>query len=607
MLKSIFRVSAVARHRDDHSLVGKSSLIVLRHAHAESVTLVTTMGPHIHIRLDPPRHLIILFRVEPALPHGHSSSWALGATGAAWLLGIEGSGYEESERGDTFAPKLKVKEQEWGVYVDTTVSYSYLALSELLSRTVGDLGGVLGFERPPSNPSYSAPDTPTAVGTFSYSNTAHLFCYAKLAQEGWDEIRYEGIVLRENYLRNNPAMGKKIDFLNLNLCPKVMNSVISELEVRFKHPGLSDWDLLGTEFFQLRSHSANEGRMHHTQILVGLTSRDRILFTALAQWRRFRELPQLDFVQFASLFIVMFVAATSGFVVGKFSNLRRKAGSLKLERPPKRIWILGLLLIVCALTFKLSHRLPALDIICSIALSRIRTKLHISLRKIITYFFPPLQPPPFSHANFTNSPDFASDDLDSHHDDPEVNDNLSPPFGEYVPIDSISEEDRQHTVTIPRRVFEGLLSDFKTAYDDAQGEIRALSRMLRDLTEQNAYLEEENRSLSGVVEIPPDYNQAVEEGAFDEWSAAVVSGAAAFAPPRRDAPPSYDPIELGDPQNTTGIPTPSQATHSDSHLKTSIEIDPSQPKPRAPIVSILSSLLFFSSNLELSSSENIAR
>ncbi|KAG6860355.1 hypothetical protein C0995_012353 [Termitomyces sp. Mi166 len=29
---------------------------------------------------------------------------------------------------------------------------------------------------------------------------------------GWDKIRNEGIVLRENYFRNNPAMGKKIDW-----------------------------------------------------------------------------------------------------------------------------------------------------------------------------------------------------------------------------------------------------------------------------------------------------------------------------------------------------------------------------------------------------------
>ncbi|KAG6900483.1 hypothetical protein C0995_003616 [Termitomyces sp. Mi166 len=417
---------------------------------------------------------------------------------------------------------------------------------------------------------------------------------------------------------------------------------------------------------------------------------------------RFHELPQPDLVQFAPVFIVMFAAAASGFVVGKFSKLRRKTGSLKLERPPKRLWIIGLLLIVCPLTFKLSHRLPALDIICSIALSRIRTKLHISLRKIITYLFPPLQPPPFFHANFvpwqgidpfplpsatevftiiyeafthfsfaefssmlkymsehppspvfvtitllsalviltmfalllaiaTSTYDFrpfhpkynyvntdkfasdiATDDLDSHHDDPEVNDNLNPPFGEYVSIDSISEEDRQHTVTIPRREFEGLLSDFKTAFDDAQSEIRELSKMIRDLMEQNTYLEEENRSLSGVVEIPPDYNQAVEEGAFDEWSAAVVSGVAAFAPPRQDVPPIYNAIELGDPQNynMTGIPTSSQATRSDSvanESSTSRNIHQSQMKPCAPIVSILSSFLFFSSDLELSSSENTTR
>ncbi|KAG6887003.1 hypothetical protein C0995_002428, partial [Termitomyces sp. Mi166 len=73
--------------------------------------------------------------------------------------------------------------------------------------------------------------------------------------------------------------------------------------------------------------------------------------------------------------MVMFAAAASGFVVGKFSELRRKAGSLKLERPPKRLWMMGLLLIICALTFKLWHHLPALDTIRSIAFSCIRTVL----------------------------------------------------------------------------------------------------------------------------------------------------------------------------------------------------------------------------------------
>ncbi|KAG6881501.1 hypothetical protein C0995_001714, partial [Termitomyces sp. Mi166 len=155
-----------------------------------------------------------------------------------------------------------------------------------------------------------------------------------------------------------------------------------------------------------------------------------------------------------------------------------------------------------------------------------------------TYDFRPFHPG-YNYSNTDKfAPDITTDDLDSRHDDPEVNDNLNPAFGEYVSIDSLSEEDRRHTVTIPRREFEGLLSDFQAAHDDAQDEIRALSRMLRDLMEQNAYLEEENRSLSGVVEMPPDYNQSLEEGAFDEWSAAVVSGAAAFDPPRRDAPPS---------------------------------------------------------------------
>ncbi|KNZ72822.1 hypothetical protein J132_01814, partial [Termitomyces sp. J132] len=42
------------------------------------------------------------------------------------------------------------------------------------------------------------------------------------------------------------------------------------------------------------------------------------------------------------------------------------------------------------------------------------------------------------------------------------------------------------------------------------------------------------------------HDQAIEEGAVDEWSAAVVSGAAAFASSHRDMLPSYDSLELVD-------------------------------------------------------------
>ncbi|KAG6915155.1 hypothetical protein DXG01_012972 [Tephrocybe rancida] len=63
------------------------------------------------------------------------------------------------------------------------------------------------------------------------------------------------------------------------------------------------------------------------------------------------------------------------------------------------------------------------------------------------------------------------------------------------------------------------------------------------LEERCAFLGEENNLVAREIP-PPDYSQAIREGAFDEWSAAVVSGAAAFAPPDRHArqvgePPSY--------------------------------------------------------------------
>ncbi|KAG6905615.1 hypothetical protein DXG01_001688 [Tephrocybe rancida] len=79
--------------------------------------------------------------------------------------------------------------------------------------------------------------------------------------------------------------------------------------------------------------------------------------------------------------------------------------------------------------------------------------------------------------------------------------------------------------------------------DHADDLRRARSRCY-DLEERNALLEEGARD--GLVTregAPPDYEEAIRElGAFDDWSAAVVSGAAAFAPPRAEhvgEPPAY--------------------------------------------------------------------
>lgn len=49
--------------------------------------------------------------------------------------------------GDTFAPKVKVKDKNGEfVSIQKFLQDSYLAMSELLVQSVGDLDGVLGFE-----------------------------------------------------------------------------------------------------------------------------------------------------------------------------------------------------------------------------------------------------------------------------------------------------------------------------------------------------------------------------------------------------------------------------------------------------------------------------
>ncbi|KAG6860799.1 hypothetical protein C0995_007509 [Termitomyces sp. Mi166 len=50
-----------------------------------------------------------------------------------------------------------------------------------------------------------------------------------------------------------------------------------------------------------------------------------------------------------------------------------------------------------------------------------------------------------------------------------------------------------------------------------------------------------------IREVTPAYDQALAEGASDEWSAAVVSGAAAFAPPRRFDYPQVQNLYVGGP------------------------------------------------------------
>ncbi|KNZ71680.1 hypothetical protein J132_07592 [Termitomyces sp. J132] len=213
---------------------------------------------------------------------------ALEETGAAWLSGVKGGGHEESERGvwptgytklaaatmatlfwagRTFAPKLKVKDKNGElVSIQQFLQDSYLAMSELLAKTLGDLDGVLGFEMfnephrgyvelqsfhswdyntdlhlsycPTAFESFQlGAGHPTAVGAWTRSfpmptrRTSFVVlnphgrsvwrldgpsggkCIWELHNVwGWDKNRDEGVLLRENYFKSNPATGKKVDW-----------------------------------------------------------------------------------------------------------------------------------------------------------------------------------------------------------------------------------------------------------------------------------------------------------------------------------------------------------------------------------------------------------
>ncbi|KAG6870791.1 hypothetical protein C0995_010642 [Termitomyces sp. Mi166 len=81
--------------------------------------------------------------------------------------------------------------------------------------------------------------------------------------------------------------------------------------------------------------------------------------------------------------------------------------------------------------------------------------------------------------------------------------------------------------------------EFKTSQAIRTTEIEFLLHMI-DLFEnkctalriENRQFRRQNERLRREV-APPDYNQALREGAFDEWSAGIVSGAAVFASPQR--------------------------------------------------------------------------
>ncbi|KAG6871989.1 hypothetical protein C0995_014113 [Termitomyces sp. Mi166 len=80
-----------------------------------------------------------------------------------------------------------------------------------------------------------------------------------------------------------------------------------------------------------------------------------------------------------------------------------------------------------------------------------------------------------------------------------------------------------------------------------------LRRDVHDLRRSN------QRLLMEVA--PPAYDQALAEGAFDEWSAAVVSGAAAFVPPRRSDYAQARNVRARAPPRPTGPPPNCQFSH----------------------------------------------
>ncbi|KAG6889173.1 hypothetical protein C0995_003084 [Termitomyces sp. Mi166 len=83
----------------------------------------------------------------------------------------------------------------------------------------------------------------------------------------------------------------------------------------------------------------------------------------------------------------------------------------------------------------------------------------------------------------------------------------------------------QYEVWLEKEWFKMNSEQWDQEAADYQAKIRRLEIEL-------ATIRRDNDGLRREV-APPDYNRAIAEGAFDEWSAAFVSGAAAFVPPRR--------------------------------------------------------------------------
>ncbi|TCD69457.1 hypothetical protein EIP91_007583 [Steccherinum ochraceum] len=213
---------------------------------------------------------------------------AMEETQAAWLKGVKGGGHVPEERGlwpcgyqklaaatmatcfwagDTFAPKLKVKNQHGvEVSIQTFLQTAFLDMWTALAKHVGHLPAVLGFEM--MNEPHRGYIDLQSLHRFDYNTDLHLGFIPTALQSfmlgaghptvvghwtrsfplptrltsskllnadkhkvwrddgptegqclwemhgvwGWDLRKEEGVVLRENYFKKHPMSGKKIDW-----------------------------------------------------------------------------------------------------------------------------------------------------------------------------------------------------------------------------------------------------------------------------------------------------------------------------------------------------------------------------------------------------------
>ncbi|GLB45923.1 putative cellulase (glycosyl hydrolase family 5) [Lyophyllum shimeji] len=188
------------------------------------------------------------------------------------MAGVKGGGHVDSVRGvwpcgytklaaatmatlfwagDTFAPKLLVKDKHGkSVPIQQFLQNAYLAMSELLARTVGDwmaysvLRGYIDLQSfhswdyntdlrlsyyPTAFQSFqlgAGHRSEVAVWTRSVPMPTHKTSYAAFNPAGreamydvwgWDVVKNEGVVLREHYFMKHSVTGKKIDCFALQI------------------------------------------------------------------------------------------------------------------------------------------------------------------------------------------------------------------------------------------------------------------------------------------------------------------------------------------------------------------------------------------------------